>query len=211
MKQIGDAVTVPKKVSLVGSKSCGHGTFYKKSLEMDSNFTVIDFETTGFSNVRDKVIQVSAIKYRGFEIVDQYNTLVNPKRVISEEVQELTGISMEDVEDKPTEDKIVKGLLNFIGRDRLVAHNAPFDMGFLTKMVERNKKEVGIETTEMYETVDTLTIAREILNYPSYKLEDIKHNLGIEAKSHNALEDCRVTGELYKVLYLELYLKEMSV
>ena len=90
-----------------------------KSLSQE--FVVFDLETTGFSNINDKITEIGAVKIRDFEIVDRFSELVNPEKDISYRVQELTGITNEMVKDKPTIEEILPKFMEFVGDDVLVA------------------------------------------------------------------------------------------
>ncbi|MDO7203097.1 exonuclease domain-containing protein [Paraclostridium bifermentans] len=101
--------------------------------ELSQSFVVFDIETTGFSNTNDKITEIGAVKIENFKVVDRFSELVNPETDISYKIQELTGITNDLVADKPTIDAILPKFLEFVGDDVLVAHNADFDMGFISQ------------------------------------------------------------------------------
>jgi len=94
-------------------------------------YTVIDIETTGLSKNYHQITEIAAAKVRQGEIVDSYQTLVNPKTRIPAFITHLTGISNEMVKDAPTVEKVLPDFKDFLGNDVFVAHNATFDYGFL--------------------------------------------------------------------------------
>src|SRR4051812_36446666 len=105
------------------------------SLEFDE-FVVFDLETTGLSPWGgDEIIEIGAMKLFGNEIdeVNIFHSLVNPRRLISEEATKINGITNEMVAGAPALDEVFPKFLEFVGNAWLVAQNAKFDMGFLMK------------------------------------------------------------------------------
>jgi len=171
---------------------------YSKVRKLQSDFTVLDFETTGFSADSNKIIQVAAVKYRNFERIDQFVSFVNPQEHISSRITKINGISDDDVKSAPLIEVILPQLLQFIGDDTIIAHNASFDMKFLlTNMYKNNIKY------KPYKVIDTLTLARKyIIDSENHKLPTLKQYLKLDKyKSHEALHDCFVTAELYRYCY----------
>ena len=101
--------------------------------ELSQSFVVFDIETTGFSNVNDKITEIGAVKIENFKVVDRFSELINPQKDISYKIQELTGITNDMVRDKPTIEEILPKFMEFVGDSVLVAHNAAFDVGFIKK------------------------------------------------------------------------------
>lgn len=165
----------------------------------EKDITVIDFETTGLNSYYDEIIQIGAIKYRNGEVVNTFDHLVKPSVSISEKITSITGITNEMVKGAPPIHMLIHDLVDFIGKDTLVAHNASFDMGFLIAALNNN----GINLGEI-KVIDTLRLSRSMIHdTKNHKLVTLKKYLGIKAQSHNALEDCIVTGELYYYLKRE--------
>ena len=162
-----------------------------KSLSQE--FVVFDLETTGFSNINDKITEIGAVKIRGFEIVDRFSELVNPEKDISYRVQELTGITNEMVKDKPTIEEILPKFMEFVGDDVLVAHNADFDTGFIMQKC----KEQGLEYKN--KKVDTLMLARIMLpNLKRYKLDKVAKEVGVQLLNHHrAVDDAEATANIF--------------
>ena len=101
--------------------------------ELSQTFVVFDIETTGFSNTNDKITEIGAVKIENFKVVDKFSELINPQKDISYKIQELTGITNDMVKDKPTIDEVLPKFIEFIGDSVLVAHNAEFDMSFISE------------------------------------------------------------------------------
>lgn len=162
-----------------------------KSLSQE--FVVFDLETTGFSNINDKITEIGAVKIRDFEIVDRFSELVNPEKDISYRVQELTGITNEMVKDKPTIEEILPKFMEFVGDDVLVAHNADFDTGFIMQKC----KEQGLEYKN--KKVDTLMLARIMLpNLKRYKLDKVAKEVGVQLLNHHrAVDDAEATTNIF--------------
>lgn len=167
---------------------------YAHAQEMVKDFTVLDFETTGFSPKVGKIIQVAAVRYRNFVNVKEYSTYVNPGVAIPELITEITGITDFDVYGADGVDKVLPELLTFIGEDVIVAHNASFDMSFLLANMQKERVDY-----KKFKVIDTLSLARDYIKAENHKLPTLKGVLGLnDYSSHEALSDCIVTGELYK-------------
>lgn len=133
------------------------------------------------------------MKYRNGNEVDRFERFVEPFYPVPWKITQLTGISTEMVIDAPPIEQSLHELNAFLKGETIVAHNASFDMKFLVENFRRY--EIDHET---FKVVDTVKLAREsIAGLPNYKLPTLKYFLGIEVGSHNAIEDCLVTGELY--------------
>jgi len=173
---------------------------YSKVRKLVPDFTVIDFETTGLSPTDNEIIQVAAVKYRGLEKVNEFTKYVNPLVPIPKRITEITGLTDEDVLGCLTIREVLPLLLEFVGNDVLVAHNAPFDMKFLLTKMQENDLEY-----RKFRVIDTLSLARKNIDFTkNHKLETLKSFLKLShLSSHEALHDCYVTGELYKYCYQE--------
>ena len=165
---------------------------YIPSTNRETDYVVLDFETTGLRAGADQIIQVGAVKYIDHEQVDMINLYVNPMRSISTRITSLTGITNDSLKNKPPIYDVIPGLIEFIGELPIVAHNASFDMSFLYAL------EPFI-TIPRYTVIDTLRLARlTIKQTPNHKLSTLAHYLQIEYHAHDALEDCLVTAKIYQ-------------
>jgi len=165
-------------------------------------FVAFDFETTGLSADRDRVVEIGAVAFRvrkedGRWIgVDDgaYETLVNPERPIPPAVSAIHGIDDLAVSSAPTFAETAAELLAFIDGSILVAHNAPFDMGFLRAETAR----VGIENPPN-PAYDTIAIAKTAISgLPSYSLKSLAACFGIvQNAAHRGGDDAKVCMELF--------------
>ncbi|MBS4536011.1 PolC-type DNA polymerase III [Clostridium sp. D2Q-14] len=173
--------------------------------DIDCEYIVFDIETTGFSPNNDRITEIGAVKIKHNEIVDTFSQLVNPEKKIPQKVIELTGITDEMVKDKPTIDNILPEFKEFIGEGVLVAHNASFDMGFISK----NFKDIGITLSNP--VLDTLQFARELYpNLKSHKLNRIAKYLNISLENHHrAVDDSKATAEILLKMISELKEKDV--
>lgn len=164
-----------------------------KECEYPSDYVVLDFETNGLNPKECDIIQMAAIRYRNDMKVSSFVSFVNAT-VIPRKVTELTSITVEDCQSAPTLEDLLPQLLDFIGEDVIVAHNASFDLGFLTEAMERLNLS---GRTFIY--VDTLRLARQkIKRVKWHKLPILKKYLKLEYDSHLAEDDCYVCHEVYK-------------
>lgn len=98
---------------------------------LDDAFVVFDIETTGFSSVKDKIIEIGAVKVENGKIVSRYSTFVNPEVPIPFEITKLTSITDAMVIDAPKIETVLPEFMEYVGDAVLVAHNAGFDVGFI--------------------------------------------------------------------------------
>jgi len=110
--------------------------------KLDDDFVVFDIETTGFSPVHNRIIEIGAVKVSGGKVTERFSTLVNPQVPIPFEIEKLTGIRDDMVQDAPLIDEILPQFLEFARGCVLVAHNAGFDMSFIMENVRRLGLEV---------------------------------------------------------------------
>ena len=104
----------------------------------EAKFVAVDVETTGLSPLYNELIEVSAIKYEGAKKIDTFSTLIKPKKEISSTITNITGITNKMLENAPELDKVMPELVNFIGDNPIVAHNANFDYSFLQNNSNRS-------------------------------------------------------------------------
>ncbi|MDE6747769.1 MAG: topoisomerase DNA-binding C4 zinc finger domain-containing protein [Lachnospiraceae bacterium] len=166
------------------------------------DYVVFDLETTGVSCNSDDVVEISAIKVINREIVDEFTTLVNPRRPIPYYASEVNGITDDMVKNSPFFEKALSDFLEFVGDAVLVGHNIhTFDMKFLYRDAERFwGKTIGNDY------IDTLQIARIYLPQLShYKLVDLAKYYKISTVgAHRALNDCRMNQIIFEHLAKEM-------
>ena len=167
-----------------------------KGQDIDTTYCVLDLETTGFSATTEKITEVGIMKVKNGELLDQFSCFVNPEKHIPQRVTEVTNITDDMVKDAETIDVVFPKILDFIKDSVLVAHNAPFDMGFL----KQNAKNLGYDFDFTY--LDTLSLAKDLFpDYKKYKLGKIAENLGIKVEvAHRALDDVDTTVKVFNVM-----------
>jgi len=161
-----------------------------KNVPFTGDFVVFDIETTGFSNLNDRIIEIGAVKVSDGKITERFSSFVNPERPLPNEIIELTKITDSMVRDEPTIDKVLPEFLKFCGDDLLVAHNADFDMGF----IRRNAQNLNIDFKN--EQMDTVPLARFLMpELKRHRLDTIAKKLGIPMGSHHrAVDDAQTTA-----------------
>ncbi len=177
-----------------------------KEIDIDTTYIVLDIETTGLSSINDKITEFGMVKMKDGEIIDTYETFVNPQVHIPDNITQITGISDDMVKDAPTIDKVIPEVIKFIGELPLVAHNANFDIGF----IKYNAKNLGYEISNTY--IDTLQISKDLFaNFKKHKLGIIAENLGIQVDvAHRALDDVKTLVKVFKVMLQQLKEKDVK-
>ena len=104
---------------------------------MTHTMVTLDLETTGLDTSIDEIIEIGAVKFRGDEIKDEFQTLINPGKNISQYITQLTSITNEMVSTAPSVHDKISQLQKFVGNDPIIGHNIQFDIGFL--------REIGLE------------------------------------------------------------------
>lgn len=157
--------------------------------EILQRYIVVDIETTGFNIHDDRIIEIAAITYEYGKKINEFHSLVNPKKRIPAEIVSLTGISQNDVDCAPTVEAVAPAFFNFIDGFPLVGHNAiTFDIPFLKAQLGEFENII----------IDTLPMARKVFpQFPCHKLEYLKDALALRSStSHRALPDVETTNDL---------------
>jgi DNA polymerase III subunit alpha, Gram-positive type len=160
---------------------------------LEGEFVVLDIETTGLCTEKDRITEIGAVKVRDGKIVDEYSTFVNPEMSIPEFVQKLTGITNETVKDAPLIAQVLPEFLEFAGTATLVAHNAPFDLGF----IRHNARASGLKLANP--VLDTLQLSRAMFpELGRHKLNIVAKHLGVTLENHHrAVDDSKATAEIF--------------
>lgn len=162
------------------------------SWRFPETYVILDVETTGINHHTDRITEIAAVKFLNGAELDRFETLVNPGMPIPPGVTRITGITDADVRDAPALAEVLPGLIEFLGDLPIVAHNAPFDMSFLSDAC----MDAGLAMQN--DSIDTLKLAREAFpGLASYKLEYLKEFFELNSEpSHRALADVNTTAEL---------------
>jgi DNA polymerase III subunit epsilon len=158
-------------------------------------FAVIDLETTGWSPGAAGITEIAAVRVRGGRRMGEFASLVDPGIPVPPGIEDLTGICDQMLAAAPKLPAVLPGLLTFAGGCVLVAHNAPFDVGFLRAACA----ECGLAWPR-YTVLDTVMLARQLLNpdeVPDCKLGTLAGYFRAgTTPSHRALADARATADV---------------
>ena len=162
-------------------------------------FVVVDLETTGGAPQSSAITEIGAVKVRGGEVLGEFQTLVNPGGPIPAFISVLTGITTAMVVQAPRIEEVLPSFLEFARGAVLVAHNAPFDIGFL--------KAAAAQTHHPWpspQVVDTVRLARAVVTRdeaPNHKLGTLAALFhATVAPDHRALSDARATVDVLHAL-----------
>ena len=158
-----------------------------------TQFIAFDLETTGLDIDEDEIIEISAVKFINGEYHSNFTTLVKPKKNISKQISDLTGIDNEMVQSAPLIEDVLDDFLSFINNNILVAHNIEFDLSFINRVINQNQKNIAIKNT-----CDTLLLSRSFLfNLEKFNLEYLSLFFNLDIKdSHRAQADALNTGKI---------------
>ena len=157
-------------------------------------YSVVDLETTGTSvNHGDRIIQVGCILVQDGEIINHFETKINPQMTIPRQITQLTGIKNSDVRHAPLFDDVAGTLYSLLSGTIFVAHNVNFDFPFLNAELER----AGYPSLSI-EAIDTVTLSQILMpTAKSYRLRDLTSSLSIEhSHPHSAVSDAEATAHL---------------
>lgn len=164
-----------------------------KGQDFGQDFVVFDIETTGFSPVHNRIIEIGAVKVCGGKIVDHFSAFVNPEVPIPFEIEKLTGIRDDMVVAAEKIESVLPQFLQFCEGCMLVAHNAGFDMSFIMENCDRQ----GIGHDFTY--IDTVGMARVMLPAQAkHTLDAVAKTLGVSLLNHHrAVDDAEATAEIF--------------
>ena len=160
----------------------------------------LDTETTGlYPDQGHRIIEVAAVEiFNRRPTQRHFHLYINPEREIDAGAQEVHGISLEFLQDKPLFAHIAEDFIEFVRGGELIIHNAPFDMGFLNMELAR----LGLDKLETYVSgiVDTLKMAKEMRPGQRNNLDALCRHFGIDNSQrtlHGALLDAELLAEVY--------------
>lgn len=176
-------------------------------------FVSIDVETTGLSASKDRIIQISAVRFEDRKAKEAFTSFVNPDRALPENIKSLTGISDKLLQESPRINEVLPSFDNFVGKSAIVAHNAEFDIKFLfasgsSILDQRRKIFCTLKQSQKMLKKPKVKWDKELESYePDYDGEwDVDdHKLStvceyfdiIQPSAHNALVDAYMAGEVF--------------
>ncbi len=172
---------------------------------LGDDFVVFDIETTGFSPVNNRIIEIGAVKVCGGRVTERFSTFVNPQVPIPFEIEKLTSIRDDMVMDAPLIEEVLPKFLEFCQGCILVAHNAGFDMSFMLE----NARRQNLPMEHAY--IDTVGIARVLLpNQAKHTLDAVAKTLNISLENHHrAVDDAECTAWIFVKLIQMLEEKDI--
>jgi DNA polymerase III subunit epsilon len=155
-------------------------------------FTVVDLETTGGST-EDRILEVGAVRVERNRLTREFSSLVNPGIPIPPFVSSMTGIKESMIAHAPSFDQIAEEFLAFLGDSVVVAHNLPFDLGFLNRSLSRSRQLVLRNSC-----LCTVRLGRRLLSHlPDRRLDTVAEHYGISiGERHRGLGDARATARI---------------
>lgn len=182
------------------------------SVILDTTFVVCDVETTGLSPYYTRITEIALIKIKEHQIVDSFTTLINPNQYIPTYITLLTGITNEDVMDKPAFEDIFEDIVNFFEYNNenppiFVGHYASFDYRFLQESFGRLSPPFNFNI----KSICTCKLARRILReLKSKSLSNVASHLGIkQIIKHRAYDDTLTTAKIF-LRFLDILQKDFE-
>ena len=168
-----------------------------------ADFTAFDIETTGLDNRWDSIVEIGAVRFNKQGIIDRYAQLSDPGFPMPAEAGRVNNITDEMLAGQPSIQEVLPVFLRFSADSIVLAHNAPFDCGFINRSLSRLCDDGYVQHSVLPNRVaDTLPLARRLLPGRShYHLQDIAASLGFKAEAaHRALDDARLCMEIFVYL-----------
>jgi DNA polymerase-3 subunit epsilon len=161
-------------------------------------FICLDCETTGLETETDQIIEVAAVRFTFEEVLDSYETLIDPQVAINPASMEFHHISDDMVKGKPKIHQVLPELIKFVGKQIIVGHGITTDIAFLDTAAKKHSIPCPF-STQAY--IDTLRLARLYGESPTNSLERLRQHFNIaEEGAHRAMSDVIVNIEVFKQL-----------
>ena len=162
---------------------------------------ILDTETTGLDPISgDRIVEIAALELiNGCRTENIFHSYVNPERDMPDSAFKVHGISFQFLIDKPVFSEVVDSFMSFISNDRIVAHNADFDIRFINSELAR----LGHDAIDSRRVIDTLSIARRKHPGSSNSLDALCARYGVDRAKrvkHGALVDCELLADVYAEL-----------
>ena len=169
----------------------------------NATYVVFDIETTGFSVTYDRIIQIAARKVLQGQVIETFETFVNPKMPIPKRITEITSITDDMVAEALGIEDVLPKFLDFVGDGILVAQNASFDVGHIYANMER----LNIPS-KTFPVIDTMQLARNFYHteLKTFNLKSLARFFKVQQEHHHlADDDTRVTTEIFLQMLQTLY------
>lgn len=173
---------------------------FEKYEGFTDTFVAIDIETTGLKYDKNKIIQLSGIKYKNGVEIARFDEYINPEVYIPRFITEINGITNEKVKKMPKIDEVIPGFVEFLEDFPIVAHNSEFDMKFILFNLHMynvlNSNAISLKNI----VVDTLLLSRKYLKgiVENNKLITLKKHFNIVTeKEHCGIDDAYSCAEVY--------------
>jgi DNA polymerase-3 subunit epsilon/ATP-dependent DNA helicase DinG len=168
--------------------NAGGSRDHRMTSPLDQVYVSLDLETTGLDSERDTILEIGAVRFRGDEVLDTFETFLNPGRPIPDHIQRLTGIQPRQVERAPAFPVVSSEFAEFVGPHPVVGHNVQFDLRFLSSH--------GLPLANpVYDTMDLSTVF--LPRSRRYSLKHLADHFGVELRNHRALDDAIGSMELF--------------
>lgn len=164
-----------------------------RDIETIKNYVAFDLELISGANLTTEIIEIGAIKYIDGEEFERFQTYVKPKQHIPYITRKITEIDDDKVKDADSIEVVLPKFLDFIGTLPLLGHDIGNNDIRIIKR-EMCRLNIGFLSNQI---LDTLTMSREIYSLDCYKLEAIKNHLKIDIRSHEAINDCVVSNQIF--------------
>jgi DNA polymerase-3 subunit epsilon len=157
-------------------------------------YTLVDIETTGGMSNRDRITEIAMVRIKNGEIIDRFESLINPERSIPTEITRITGITNDMVENAPRFYEVAKEIVEFTEDAIFVAHNVRFDYNF----IREEFKSLGYTFSK--KVLCTVKLSRKAFpGLRSYSLGNLIQHFGISVENrHRAMDDVLATFDIFR-------------
>ena len=161
---------------------------------LPKTISFVDIETTGGRSHSDRIIEIGIVKIQDNQIIEKYETLLNPHHFLPPEIEVLTGIKASDLEDKPTFSQVAQKVQSILEDSVFVAHNVRFDYGFFYREFER----LGLPFS--FKHFCTVKLSRRLFpEHLHHNLDAVKERLQLTCETrHRAYQDAHLLYQFYQ-------------
>ena len=199
IKAPGDQLRKNQLISIRQLRKVGFNvavTQVKWHLDVNQPYVVVDIETTGGRGQQDRITEIGMVKVVNNQVVDQWQSLINPQRHIPRNITQLTGIDNAMVADAPLFVEIADTLREFLAGSVFVAHNVAFDYGFIRHEFARLEQPF-----RMPKLCTVREMRKAVPGLPSYSLANLTKHFSIDmTRHHRALSDAQAAAELLFII-----------